>query len=152
MPEPHAAGVEDVEAIGIRMTERVIAEVTAYLSAKIDRAFAEMEDRLRGQDGRLDELASTVRVAAATVTKMVADLAEEEPTRPPTPGAPLPRPAALDAACEAAADENGPRIVQVEVYGRTVTQQVGPSSDPAQVWNDLCSTIRDHSEVVAWHN
>jgi hypothetical protein len=140
------------------MTERVIAEVTAAVNAKVDHALAEIyaqhgdhDARLTGQDQRLDELAATVRVAAATVTKMVADLASDPP-RPPSPGAPLPRPATLDAACAAAADRDGPQSVRVEVYGRVVTQYVAPRTDPARAWRDLCATIRDFSGAVAWHN
>jgi hypothetical protein len=172
VPEPRAAGIEDVEAIGIRMTERVIAEVTAGLNAKVDQAFAEVhatltdvratlidvqatlaehDGRLTGQGQRLDELAATVRVAAATVTKMVADLAEQQP-HPPRPGAALPRPKALDDACAAAAEDDRPQSIQVEVHGRTVTQYVAPGTDPAQVWDDLCATISDRARAVAWHN
>ncbi|MEV0660171.1 hypothetical protein ACIBI3_02140 [Actinomadura luteofluorescens] len=151
MPEPRAAGVDDVEAIAIRVAERVITEVTAALNAKFDHALAEIRAEHGDHDERLGDLAATVRVAAATVTKMVADLASAPPT-PPAPGAPLPRPAALDAACAAAADKDGPQSVRVEVYGRVVRQYVAPRTDPAQVWTDLCATIRDVSGAVAWHN
>ncbi|WP_433465744.1 hypothetical protein [Spirillospora sp. CA-128828] len=132
------------------MTERVITEVTAHLSAKIDKDFADVHTLLGKQDRRLDELTSTVRVAAATVTDMVAGLADVA-TGPPTPGASLPRPEALDDACKAASAGH-PQKVEVDVYGRAVTQYVQPGDDPAQIWDDMCATITRHAGVVAWHN
>jgi hypothetical protein len=151
MPEPRAAGVDDVEAIAIRVAERVIAEVTAALNTRFEVALAEIQAEHGDHDERLDKLAATVRVAAATVTKMVSDLAADPP-QPPAPATPLPHPAVLDAACAAAADKDGPQSVRVEVHGRLVTQYVAPCTDPAQVWRDLCSTIGTRSGAVAWHN
>ncbi|MGI5418700.1 hypothetical protein [Actinomadura luteofluorescens] len=151
MPKPRAAGVDDVEAIAIRVAERVITEVTAAVNARFDHALAKIRAEHGDHDERLTELAATVRVAAATVTKMVADL-KPAPPRPPAPSAPPPRPAILDAACAAAADRAGMQSVRIEVHGCVVTQYVAPATDPAQVWDDLCATIGTRSGAVAWHN
>ncbi|TDB83434.1 hypothetical protein E1264_28565, partial [Actinomadura sp. KC216] len=85
MEESRPARIGDIEDIGIRMTERVITEVTAHLSAKIDQALAEVEARLRQQDAHIAQLGSTVRVAAAAAaTKMLPGLADVSTGPPPS--------------------------------------------------------------------
>lgn len=99
-----------------------------------ERVISQLAPRLDEHDRRIDEVTTTVRLAAASVTTMLQQIAD-----PPSPP-PSDRPAALDDACNAPTGAGRQRVV-VDVAGRTVTEYVEPGSDPARVWDEMRNAV-----------
>lgn len=131
---PDVADVAAIEAIADRVVEQIISRVTEY----VDRHHDE-------QAQEIAELATTVRLAAAGVTKMIEQLSASRP-----PGDQPP--AVLDAAC-AADPADGPQRVELDVHGRHVVEYVTPGDDPSAVWADTCAAVTSQTPGAgAWQN
>lgn len=128
------ADVATIEEIAAREAKQIIN--------RLETEIADLKQEVR-------TLAAALRGATTTVTTMIEALSD--PTnRPPVP---ILRPPAVDKACAAAPGE-GPQRITVDVFGRQLTEDVQPGSDPAQVWADMCTAVSVHAqrEAEAWQN
>lgn len=130
MRDVDVADVAAIEEIAARQSEQVVNTLTTRIGA--------LEQEVK-------DLATALRAATALVTTMIEGLSAPD-TRPPVP----PRPATIDAACNAD-PANGAQPVHAEVFGCPITQYVLPGSDPAQVWADMCAAIATE-KAAAWQN
>ena len=116
------------------LVNRIVTEVSENVVSQLGK-------RMDDHDARLDELADTVRLAAASVTATIQRLLD-------TANPPGVRPPVLDAAC-AADPAAGTQRVTVDVHGRAVTEYVRPGDDPAAVWADMCAAVAMHAHTEA---
>jgi outer membrane murein-binding lipoprotein Lpp len=141
--------VQDVGAVDVATIERIATREAKQIKDQVSAEVAELK-------AQVAELAASLRAATATVTMMIEAIGESGAQPPGTrPPVPIFRPDAVDRAC-AADPAAGPQRITVDVFGRRLTEDVTPGSDPAQVWADMCTAVSVHAQRMeagdAWQN